>query len=79
MTNQKFNPRGRKCSKNLSLMYGCLAWFPGPAMLCVTRARWTTTDSGQNRLLLWFLIHFGILFVQNLQKCLSNASFTSVL
>ena len=26
-----------------------LAWFPGSAMLCVTRARWTTIDSGQNR------------------------------
>ena len=26
-----------------------LAWFPGPVMLRVTMARWTTIDSGQNR------------------------------
>ena len=26
-----------------------LAWFPGPAMLRFTKARWTTIDSGQNR------------------------------
>ena len=26
-----------------------IAWFPGPVMLRVTRARWTTIDSVQNR------------------------------
>ena len=26
-----------------------VAWFPGPVMLRVTTASWTTIDSGQNR------------------------------
>ena len=25
-----------------------VAWFPGPAMLRITRARWTKIDFGQN-------------------------------
>ena len=48
-SSSRWRPSPRSEETERFSTYRTLAWFSGPAMLRVTRARWITIDSRQNR------------------------------